>query len=108
MTLDVRTGRNILRVKEMLPNGVLLLETKGGKKCHEHSKNCAPYHLFIESTFYTELAVILKGLPYFVCGVKKGAATMLLCDQCQHGWHMVCLEPPITTLSFAQWSCPRY
>jgi hypothetical protein len=33
---------------------------------------------------------------------------MLLCDQCQRGWHMACLRPPLTFLPFGQWSCPRY
>ena len=41
MTLDVRVGHTILWMKEVLPNGLLLLEDKDGRKCHEHSKNCA-------------------------------------------------------------------
>ena len=78
-TLDVRAGRTILRVKEVLPSGLLLLEGKDGRECREHSKNCAPCHLSIEGTVHPELAVVLEGLPCFVCGEKKGAATMLLC-----------------------------
>ena len=38
-TLDVRAGRTILRVKEVLPSGLLLLEGKDDKECREHSKN---------------------------------------------------------------------
>ena len=70
-TLDVRAGYTILRVKEVLPSGLMLLEGKDGKECREHSKNCAPCHLSIEGTVHPELAVVLEGVPCFVCGEKK-------------------------------------
>ena len=105
--LDVRVGHTILRVKEVLPSGLLLLECKDGRECREHSKNYAPCHLPIKDTVHLELAVVPEGLPCFVCGKKKGAATMLLCYQCQHGWHMACLRPSLTSLPSRQWSCPR-
>ena len=38
-TLDVKAGRTILRVKDVLPSGILLLEGKDGRECREHSKN---------------------------------------------------------------------
>ena len=69
-TLDVRAGRIVLWVKELLPSGLLLLESKDGKECREHSKNFAPCHLSIEDTIHLELIVVLKGLPCFVCGKK--------------------------------------
>lgn len=106
-TLDVKAGRTILRVKDVLPSGILLLEGKDGRECREHSKNCAPCHLPIDGSVHPELAVVPDGLPCFVCGEKKGAATMLLCDQCQRGWHMACLTPPLSTLPSGDWICPR-
>ena len=33
MTLDVKTGPTILRMKEVLPSGLLLLEGRDGKEC---------------------------------------------------------------------------
>ena len=106
-TLDVRAGGTILRVKKMLPSGLLLLEGKDGKEYREHSKNCGPCHLSIEGTVHPELAIVPEDLPCLVYGKKKKPATMLLCDQCQHGWHMACLRPPLTSLLSGQWSCPR-
>ena len=44
-TLDVKAGRTILKVKEILPSGVLFLEGKDGQECRDHTKNCAPCHL---------------------------------------------------------------
>ena len=106
-TLDVKAGRTILRVKDVLPSGILLLEGKDGRECREHSKNCAPCHLPIDGFVHPELAVVPDGLPCFVCGEKKGAATMLLCDRCQRGWHMACSTPPLSTLPSGDWICPR-
>ena len=107
MILDVRAGRTILRVKEVLLSGLLLLEGKGGREYHEHSQNCAPYHLPIEGTVYLIPVVVQEGLPCFVCGEKKGAVTMLLCEQYQRGWHMTYLRPPLSSLPSRQWSCPH-
>jgi hypothetical protein len=100
MTLDVRAGRTILWVKEVLPSGLLLLEGKNDRERSKHSKNYAPCHLPIEGTVHPELAVVPKGLSCFMCGEKKRVATMLLYDQCQRGWHMTCLRPSLTSLPF--------
>ena len=96
--MDIKAGRTILRLKEVLSSGLLLLEDNDGSECLEHSKSCIPCHLPIEGTSFSDLAVVLEGFPCFVCGKKKIAATMLVCDQCQHGWHMACLRPPLTTI----------
>ena len=105
-TLDVKAGRTILRVKDILPSGVLLLEGKDGQECRDNTKNCAPCHLPIEGTICPELAVVPAGYRCVVCGEKKGAATML-CDQCQRGWYMACLTPPLSMFSEGKWICPR-
>ena len=70
-TLDVRAGCTILRVKGLLPSGLLLLEGKDGRECREHSKNYAPCHLPIEGLIHHELVVVPEGLPCFVNGKKK-------------------------------------
>ena len=70
-TLDVRAGRTILRVKEVLPSRLLLLEDTDGKDYREHSKNYAPCHLSIEDTIHSKLAVMLEGHLCFVCEEKK-------------------------------------
>ena len=85
MTLHAKTGRTILRVKDVLSSGILLLQGKDGRECREHSKNCALYHLPIDGSVHPELAIVPDGFPCFICGEKKGAATILLCDQCQRG-----------------------
>ena len=105
-TLDVRAGRTVLWVKEVLPSGLLLLEGNDGRESCEHSKNCVPCHLSIEGTVHPKLVVVLEDLPCLVYGEKKRTTTMLLCDQCQCGWHITC-KPPLISLPSGQWSCPR-
>lgn len=74
-----------------------------GQKCCNHSKNCAHYQLSIEGTLHPKL-VVPKVLLCFMCGEKKGAATMLLCNKFQQGWHMPCLTlsliPPPPVIEF--------
>ncbi|XP_018328238.1 PHD and RING finger domain-containing protein 1 isoform X2 [Agrilus planipennis] len=40
------------------------------------------------------------------CGSTENDHTMLLCDGCNLGFHMECLEPPLTQLPDGDWYCP--
>ena len=40
-----------------------------------------------------------------VCGCTDGAATMLLCDLCELGWHCACLVPPLAGVPDDEWFC---
>jgi len=31
---------------------------------------------------------------------------IILCDKCDHGWHMFCLSPPISEVPEGEWICP--
>lgn len=31
---------------------------------------------------------------------------MLLCDECNRGYHMYCLDPPLSSIPKSQWFCP--
>lgn len=77
-TLDVKAGCTILRVKEVLSSGVLLLEGKDGQGCRDNVKDCAPCHLPIEATICPELAIVPLGFRCFECREKKGEVT---CDR---------------------------
>jgi hypothetical protein len=82
-TLDVTAGRVILRVREVLGSGVLLLEGRDGKFWKDHTRNCAPYHLpHIDGTVHPGTSHIFAGLKCRLCGSPKRAATMVICDVC--------------------------
>jgi hypothetical protein len=79
-TLDVVAGRTILRVREVLPSGVLLLEGRDGMVWKDHVRNCAPCHLpNIDGTVDPTVVVVPAGLKCMLCGLASGAATMLVC-----------------------------
>ena len=42
-----------------------------------------------------------------VCGASDDAPKMLLCDQCDHGYHLYCLSPPLPRVPAALWYCPQ-
>ncbi|BBN02913.1 hypothetical protein Mp_2g19240 [Marchantia polymorpha subsp. ruderalis] len=107
-TLDVTAGRTILRVREVLPYGVNLLEGRDGVVWKDHVRNCAPCHLpNVDGTMNPILAIVCAGLRCMLCGSAGQAARMLVCDRCSRGWHMSCLTPPIDVIPAGRWVCPR-
>jgi hypothetical protein len=65
-------------VKDILPNGVLLLEGKDGQECRNNPKNYVPCHLPIKRTIYPKLVMVLASYKCTIYGDKKGATIMLL------------------------------
>ncbi|XP_058266096.1 bromodomain adjacent to zinc finger domain protein 2A isoform X1 [Hemibagrus wyckioides] len=41
-----------------------------------------------------------------VCHKGDNDASLLLCDGCDHGWHMFCLRPKVTQVPEGDWFCP--
>lgn len=41
-----------------------------------------------------------------VCGDWQDAAKMLLCDGCDEGYHIYCLNPPLAEIPEGDWFCP--
>jgi hypothetical protein len=107
-TLDVTAGRIILRVREVLGSGVLLLEGCDGKLWKDHTWSCAPCHLpYIDGMAYPSTSHIPAGLRCGLCGSAKRAATMVICDICSTGWHLECLIPPLLEVPVGQRACPE-
>jgi hypothetical protein len=107
-TLDVTAGRVILRVREVLGSGVLLLEGRDGKFWKDHTCNCAPCHLpHIDGTVHPGTSHIYVGLKCRLCGSPKRAATMVIFYVCYTRWHLECLIPLLLEVPVGQWSCPK-
>ncbi|KAH8953381.1 hypothetical protein BDL97_08G023200 [Sphagnum fallax] len=108
MTLDVTTGRTILRVQEVLASGVFMLEGHDGVVWKDHVRNCAPYHLpNVDGIVDPSLAMVWADLRCMLCGSKGGATHMLVCDRCSRGWHMACMTPPMDVVLAGWWVCPH-
>ncbi|KAH8968866.1 hypothetical protein BDL97_02G004000 [Sphagnum fallax] len=100
-------GRTILRVREVLAFGVLMLEGRDGVVWKDHVRNCEPCHLpNVDGTVDPSLAVVRVGLRCMLCGSKGGVAHMLVCDRCSRGWHMACMTPPMDVVPVGRWVCP--
>jgi hypothetical protein len=41
-----------------------------------------------------------------VCESAEEAASMLLCDGCDNGYHLACLQPPLAAVPEGEWRCP--
>jgi hypothetical protein len=41
-----------------------------------------------------------------LCGVSVNADDLLICDACDKGFHMECLDPPLSSLPEGRWICP--
>jgi hypothetical protein len=86
ITLDVIAGRIILRVREVLGSGVLLLKGRDGKLWKDHTRNCAPCYLpHIDGTVHPGTSHIPAGLRCRLCGSAKCATTKVICNICSIG-----------------------
>ena len=103
-TLDVRTSRTILRVREVHDCGTLLLEGSDGSTVIVRIEQCAPCR--IPNLVTSDLGVAAE-LACQVCNSPTMADPMLICDTCDSGWHISCLAPPLTRVPDGDWHCPR-
>lgn len=101
-TLDVRTSRIILRVREVTPDGVLLLEGGDGRTARVRMENCAPCHIPL---LVTSTDGVSADKACEVCGSPSMADPMLLCDGCDGGYHIHCLTPPLDRVPEGDWFC---
>jgi transposase InsO family protein len=107
-TLQMAAKPVIYRVKEVRPNGVVTLQGKCGGVMVNNITNLAPCHLpRIDPTIDTALLRPHAALPCEVCRFGDDGEHMLLCDNCNTGWHMSCLNPPLTRQPAGIWVCPR-
>ncbi|XP_075990910.1 E3 ubiquitin-protein ligase UHRF1-like [Anticarsia gemmatalis] len=47
-----------------------------------------------------------KDCGCFLCAGKEFPEKIVLCDECNNGYHMICLDPPLTELPAEEWYCP--
>lgn len=70
-------------VEEPSPSPSLSADTSGGK---------VPQNIFT-----------------MVCEACRGGHAedrIILCDRCDKGWHLQCLEPPLSSVPVGDWICP--
>jgi hypothetical protein len=105
-TLETAFDHTILRIKVIKPLGVLELQGIDGRTIRDQSKNCAPCHLLnLDPTIITSIWIPPFDYPCQVCQRMDDADEMLLCDNCNGGYHLFCLKPELTQVLVGNWYC---
>eukprot|EP00775_Hariotina_reticulata_P013865 gene13865-biopygen15796 len=105
-TLQPHAKHVILRVVQVESTGVLRLEGKCGRMASVRQEHCAPCHLpNIDGTLDPVLVNDWDRLVCEVCDKAAPESKLLLCDMCNSGYHMQCLQPPVTAVPTGVWLC---
>jgi len=107
-SLAIRARSEILRVKQVKPSGVLLLQGKCGREATYHSSQVAPCHLpGIDGTLDLALQGEDQDAECEGCGLKDDEANFMFCEGCNQGWHCYCCVPPLARVPVGDFICPR-
>jgi len=105
--LGIPARNEILKVVEIRPTGVLVLQNQAGKLFKRHVEDCSPCTVSnVDGTVHPELAKPTWNFPCTTCGDHRQAAKMLLCDGCNLGFHTYCLPEPLAEVPEGDWLCP--
>ncbi|XP_014357936.2 E3 ubiquitin-protein ligase UHRF1 [Papilio machaon] len=86
----------VVPVKERTKQYTTMMKTNPEKR--SHALNCL--------TCRDDDNMPCKDCGCCVCLGKKNPETIVLCDECDLGYHMTCLRPPLTELPDDDWYCP--
>lgn len=107
-TLQPNARPSILRVKQVLPSGVVQLQGKCGRTAEVHMDHCAPCHLpHLDGDIDPLLDGDVEHIVCIVCDREEPDSHLLLCDICNAGYHTFCLQPPLNAVPDGDWLCPQ-
>ena len=106
-TLGIRARHEVLQVVKVQPSGVLILTNQAGQHFSKHMEHCVPCLLpnMLGET-HAGLAKPPADHPCQVCKDHRNWDLMLLCDNCNGGYHTYCLDPPLEAVPDGDWLCP--
>jgi hypothetical protein len=107
-SLGIRAREEILRVRAVRESGILELEDRAGRLHHKHFEHCVPCFLpNMDGDIHVDLARPHVDHACSGCGRSDDWPKMLLCDQCNAGWHTYCLTPVLSDVPSGEWVCPK-
>eukprot|EP00854_Cymbomonas_tetramitiformis_P010785 gene10785-biopygen11039 len=105
--MEVATKSAILKLVKIQRDGVVVLEDATKLREKSTVQSIAPCHLQVKDQYDFSAAVPSKYLACEVCRKTDGEAEMLLCDACNRGYHLWCLNPALDGVPEGEWLCPR-
>ena len=108
-TLDPPVRPHVLRVIELRKSGVAILQGCDTTTISHQVSKLAHCSVPVTNTnLYPETFVRTDKVHCRRCGNRKPYATMLLCDVCNEGWHLSCLEIPLDKVPLNGWTCEKH
>ena len=108
-SLQAPARPHVLRIVELHPSGVVLMEGSDAARCVEQCKNVAHCPLpILDTRLYPERNYRGPTVHCRECGLRTGGAKMVLCVACQEGYHIWCLDVPLVKVSDEPWHCPKH
>ena len=100
---------HVLRIVDIRPTGIAILEGSDAARCSRQLKDVAHCPLPILDTnlypgrYYRGPSVHCQG-----CGRRGDGPKMVLCDGCQEGYHIWCMDTPMLTMPIGSWKCHKH
>ncbi|KAK3243339.1 hypothetical protein CYMTET_47009 [Cymbomonas tetramitiformis] len=105
--MEVATKPAILKLVKIQRDGVVTLEDATKLREKSTVQNIAPCHLQVKDQYDCSAAIPGKHHACEVCRREDGEAEMLLCDTCNRGYHIWCLQPALSQVPEGEWQCPK-
>ena len=96
----------MLRVAQVKPSGVLVLQGKCGRYTEARQEYCAPCHLPNLDAGIDPVLAFDQSTVCEVCSREKPISQLLICDICARGHHTKCLQPQLPAVPAGLWICP--
>ena len=108
-TLEAPTRPHVLRIVEIKPSGVVVMEGSDAARREEQIKNIAHCPLpILDTKMYPERYFRGPSLHCQVCGTRRRATKMVVCDKCNAGCHIWCLDKPLMRVPIEPWTCSKH
>ena len=103
--LELHPRLPILRIQEVRATGVLVLVGSCGITVCEHASHCSPCHLNIVDPLPINRGQPGPDLTCSTCDLPFHKDTLLLCDNCNKGFHLKCLSLTSSNVPKGSWYC---